>query len=199
MPFSYIRHHTGALESNGPGLAVTPPLSENMPGQNIAEAVSGNSAGAGRAARSGFLLPIPLAPRDAASALNDWPRIDEIRQAIKANRVNFPVPVPIFPAQFRPEIQWRLVELYFIRGWSTRQLAERYGVTARRIQQSIQQWTGLAVARGYLQVIPPEAPVMPSSVPAWMAAVTPDAARVETHFPPPPQVAAPEFAVMPPA
>ena len=136
-----------------------------------------------------------------AETLNDGPRIDEIRQAIQANRVSFPVPVPIFPAQFRPEIQWRLVELYFIRGWSTRRLAERYGVTARRIQQSIQHWVGLALARGYLQTIPPETPVLPASVPAWMTTVTPEAARVATHFPPPPPppMAAPDYTAMPPA
>jgi hypothetical protein len=82
-------------------------------------------------------------------------RIDELRGAIKANRVSFPEPVPIFPTQFRPEIQWRLVELYFVRGWSTSRLAARYGVTTRRIQQSLQHWAAKAMEGGYLQTIPP--------------------------------------------
>jgi two-component system KDP operon response regulator KdpE len=96
-------------------------------------------------------------------------RIDSLRKAIEANRINFPVPVPIFPSQFRPDLQWRLVELYFVRGWSSRQLAERYGLTARRIQQSLQHWADYAVARGYLQEIPPERTLTPS--PVWAMAV----------------------------
>jgi hypothetical protein len=139
-----------------------------------------------------------------AEGLSDAPRIDELRQAIKSNRVHFPVPVPIFPAQFRPEIQWRLVELYFVRGWSSRRLAERYGVTSRRIQQSIQQWAGLAMARGYLQAIPPETALAPAFVPAWAVATMQVAARPEAvpmavSFPPVPSVAARDFAAMPPA
>ena len=112
------------LESNARNLAATPLLKAYMFEQSLAE------------------------------ALRDGPRIDDLREAIKANRVSFPTPVPIFPTQFRPDIQWRMVELYFIRGWSSRRLSERYGVTARRIQQSLQHWVGRAVARGYLQAIP---------------------------------------------
>ena len=85
---------------------------------------------------------------------NHGPRIDYLRNAIRANRIHFPEPVPIFPYEYRPDIQWRLVELYFICGWSTRRLAKRYGVTTRRIQQSLQHWAARAVARGYLHEIP---------------------------------------------
>src|ERR1700728_4364551 len=90
------------------------------------------------------------------SPLSGGTRIDALRKAIEANRINFPAPVPIFPSEFRPDIQWRLVELYFIRGWSSKRLAARYGVTARRIQQSLQHWAGRALERGYLQAIPAE-------------------------------------------
>jgi hypothetical protein len=122
---------------------------------------------------------------------SDGPRIDDVREAIHANRIVFPVPVPTFPAQFRPEIQWRLVELYFIRGWSSAKLAERYGVTARRIQQSLQQWVGIALSRGYLQEIPPEAPFLysPASPPMMAAAAMP-------RFSPIPPPTVPELAAM---
>jgi len=96
--------------------------------------------------------------------------IDELRLAIRANRVNFPVPVPTFSAQFRPDIQWRLIELYFVRGWSSRRLADRYGVTSRRVQQALQQWVTLASAHGYLQVIPVEAEPAPTPAPEWITA-----------------------------
>ena len=122
--------------------------------------------------------------RNNSEVLSDGPRIDEVREAVHANRVAFPVPVPTIPAQFRPEIQWRLVELYFIRGWSSAKLAERYGVTARRVQQSLQQWVGIALSRGYLQEIPPEAPLVysPASPPMMAVAAMPRFSPI----PPPP-------------
>ena len=86
----------------------------------------------------------------------EGPRINCLRNSIQANQVHFPMPIPSFPYQYRADIQWRLVELYFIRGWSTKRIAERYGLTARRIQQSLQHWVVSAMERGYLQTIPPE-------------------------------------------
>ena len=80
--------------------------------------------------------------------------LQALRKAIRANEVVFPLPVPIFACQHRPDIQWRLVELYFVHGWSCAQLGERYEVTDRRIQQLIQRWVSRAKAVGYLQVIP---------------------------------------------
>lgn len=132
--------------------------------------------------------------QSAAEALSDGPRIDELREAIKANRVCFPVPVMVFPTQFRPDIQWRLVELYFIRGWSSKQLAERYGVTARRIQQSLQHWADRAMARGYLQEIPAETSMSAPPAGAWeTVAATPEVLQ----FPVIPAPIAPDFAASP--
>jgi hypothetical protein len=103
----------------------------------------------------------------AAERLNTEPGIHCLRTSIRENRIHFPVPVPVFSGQYRPDIQWRLVELYFIRGWSAKKIAERYGVTARRIQQSLQHWADKAMERGYLQAIPPETVLAaPRPVPA---------------------------------
>lgn len=77
-----------------------------------------------------------------------------LRKAIRANQVVFPMPVPVFACQHRADIQWRLVELYFVHGWSCTRLGERYSVTDRRIQQLIQRWVVRARALGYLQPIP---------------------------------------------
>jgi hypothetical protein len=97
-------------------------------------------------------------------------RIDILRKAIRANRVNFPAPVPVFPSGYRPDILRRVVELYFIHGWPSVRLATRYGVTARRIQQALQRWADRAVGQGYLQEIPVEIVLAPparaSDVPA---------------------------------
>ena len=134
--------------------------------------------------------------KGTAEITGEGPRIDNLRDEIQANRVNFPVPVPIFPSQFRPDIQWRLVELYFIRGWSSRRLAERYGVTARRIQQSLQHWAGHAMERGYLQAIPPET-VLPMPARHWTTVSIPRMQESPVFSPIP--AAAPEFAALPPA
>lgn len=81
-------------------------------------------------------------------------RISCLREAIRANRLHFPEPVPTFPREFRSDVQWRMAELYFIRGWSAQQLAERYGVSASRIQQSLRAWVRRAIESGYLREIP---------------------------------------------
>lgn len=82
--------------------------------------------------------------------------LDDLRAAIRANKVNFPVPVPIFARQHRPEIQWRLAELYFVHGWSPGRLAERYHITKSRVRQALRAWVQGARAFGYLQRVAPE-------------------------------------------
>jgi len=49
-------------------------------------------------------------------------RLSRLRQAVRENRVSFPSPVPKFAHQYRADVQWRLAELYFVRGWSFCQL-----------------------------------------------------------------------------
>src|SRR5262249_53456479 len=83
-------------------------------------------------------------------------RLSRLRRAIHCNRVTFPEAVPVFTNQPRVDIQWRIVELYFVRGWSCGQLAGRYGVTASRIRQLLHRWVARATTLGYLQTIPPE-------------------------------------------
>ena len=74
----------------------------------------------------------------------------DLRRAVQENRVSFPAQVPRFPQQYRSEVQWRLVVLYFVLGWSCAQLGERYHVTSRRVRQSIRQWVDQAEALGYI-------------------------------------------------
>jgi hypothetical protein len=83
-------------------------------------------------------------------------RLDNLRMAIRDNRVSFPSQVPIFVCQHRVEIQWRLVSLYFVQGWSAVRIARRYKVSSRRVQQLLRQWVSRARTLGYLQEIPTE-------------------------------------------
>jgi len=49
--------------------------------------------------------------------------------------------------------------LYFVRGWSFEQLAQRYGISGSRVRQLIRKWVERAVTLAYLQRIPPELPI----------------------------------------
>ncbi len=77
-----------------------------------------------------------------------------LRSAIQNHEISFPSQVPVFVCQSRSDIQWRMVELYFIRNWSCAALGGRYGVTMERARQVISQWVRRAALLGYLQEIP---------------------------------------------
>jgi hypothetical protein len=81
-------------------------------------------------------------------------RIDLLREAIRANRVSFPSQVPTFERHDRPDLQSKLVQLYFVLGWSCENLAARYGLIHQRVRQILTTWKRRAVVTGYIQVIP---------------------------------------------
>ena len=94
-----------------------------------------------------------------------------MRLAIWSNRVSFPAQVPVFPKLTRSDIQSRVVQLYFLRGWSFRDVGKRYGLTPQRIMQIVDRWRARAIATGYIQEIPVEEPALslrPS--PDWLPA-----------------------------
>ena len=76
-----------------------------------------------------------------------------LRKAIQENDISFPVPVPIFPKQSRADIQWKLVELYFVCNWSPARIGERYQMTSERVRQVISQWVPRAAVLSYLQKV----------------------------------------------
>src|SRR6185503_2346367 len=80
----------------------------------------------------------------------------EIQTLIRGNFVCFPAQAPIFGERSRRNLQWRLAVLYFVRGWSTRVIAERYGLRRERCGQIISDWRIRAVALGYIQDVTPE-------------------------------------------
>jgi len=82
--------------------------------------------------------------------------IGRVRAAIHANRASFPSQVPAFPSCGRPELQHKLVQLYFVRGWHCSVIAARYGLTAHRLRCILNTWKWRAANAGYIQHIPPE-------------------------------------------
>ena len=92
----------------------------------------------------------------------------QLRDAIHANRVSFPSQVPAFVTrdQRRCDLQWRLVCLYFIRGWSLLDLSNRYGLTRGHLWQILTEWQRRAASAGYVQYIPP-LEVLPHATPGY--------------------------------
>jgi hypothetical protein len=92
----------------------------------------------------------------ARESINGNLQLDDLRSAIRENRVSFPLPVPVFARQYRADTQWRLAELYLIHGWSSAMLADRYGISRSRVRQSVRHRVHRAHTLGYLQPVSPE-------------------------------------------
>jgi hypothetical protein len=75
--------------------------------------------------------------------------------AVRGNLASFPSQAPSFGKYPQKEIQWRLAVLYFVRGWSHRQLGRRYGVSPQRCGQLISDWRIHAVRMGYVEDVRP--------------------------------------------
>jgi hypothetical protein len=76
-----------------------------------------------------------------------------LRQAVQENLVSFPSQVPAFGKQFKPAFQQNIVLLYFVRGWTTDQIANRYGLGQEPVVQILTAWRIRALKEGYIQPI----------------------------------------------
>jgi hypothetical protein len=81
-------------------------------------------------------------------------RVDELRAAIWKHQVSFPSQIPTFSKHTRPDLQRKLVQLYFICGWSGPKIRARYDLSAQRFQQILSTWKRRAVELGFIQTIP---------------------------------------------
>lgn len=112
-------------------------------------------------------------------------RIDALRRAIQTNKVSFPAQTPGFN-QSRADIEWRLAQLYFVRGWNCIQLGRRYSLTRQRIEQLLALWVDCASTLGYLQEIPASVEIGGGwqTTPALEIERRPLAASAAVGFPP---------------
>jgi hypothetical protein len=53
-------------------------------------------------------------------------------------------------------MQCRVVLLFFVRGWTSIQIAARFGVPKHVIRGTLNEWSVRALALGHIQVIDPE-------------------------------------------
>ena len=79
-----------------------------------------------------------------------------LRRAIRENLVSFPSQIPVFSRQALPDMQWKAVLLYFVRGWPLCDIADRFGVKPHRIAKAVDEWATRAIALGYIQVVDAE-------------------------------------------
>ena len=140
MPFSRVSPHTWQVPVSAP----SPARSIPAPGHFARTSFS-------RAPKYGQRQQLP--PLDQIKL--DSLRIDQLRLAIRANLVSFASPVPIFEKHDRADLQGKLVQLYFVMGWSCEAIAERYGLIHQRVRQILKTWKQRAVEMGFIQYIPP--------------------------------------------
>jgi hypothetical protein len=104
-----------------------------------------------------FTEPRALASDMPASALApnlQQLTLEQMRAAIRSNQVSFPSQVPTFARHDRPDLQRKLVQLYFVLGWSCGTIGARYGLIRQRVQQILNIWKRRAIEMGYIQTIP---------------------------------------------
>jgi transposase-like protein len=78
-----------------------------------------------------------------------------LRTAITRNLVSFPAQVRPFMKRSSGDLQERIVQLYFVRGWSVRSLCDRYGLNKAMAHKLLAEWRIRAVESGYIQEIEP--------------------------------------------
>jgi hypothetical protein len=74
-----------------------------------------------------------------------------LRAAIQRNLVSFPSQVPAFSKG--GDKQRQIVQLYFVRGWPTKAICDRYTLSKSAVRTLLSKWKNRAVAGGYIQDI----------------------------------------------
>jgi hypothetical protein len=78
-----------------------------------------------------------------------------LRTAITRNLVSFPAQIQPFMRRSSGDLQERIVQLYFVRGWSVRDICGRYGLSKAMTHKLLGEWRVRAVESGFIQEIAP--------------------------------------------
>jgi transposase-like protein len=78
-----------------------------------------------------------------------------LRTAITRNLVSFPAQIRSFMKRSSGDLQERIVQLYFVRGWSVRSICDRYGLSKAMAHKLLAEWRIRAVESGFIQEIEP--------------------------------------------
>jgi hypothetical protein len=76
-----------------------------------------------------------------------------LRTAITRNLVTFPAQIrPFFKRSFG-DLQERIVQLYFVRGWTVKSICYRYSLSKAMVHKLLADWRIRAIESGYIQEI----------------------------------------------
>jgi transposase-like protein len=78
-----------------------------------------------------------------------------LRTAIMRNLVSFPAQVRPFMRRGAGDVQERIVQLYFVRGWTVRSICQRYDLSKAMAHKLLAEWRIRAVESGHIQEIEP--------------------------------------------
>lgn len=78
-----------------------------------------------------------------------------LRTAITRNLVTFPAQIQPLMKRSTGDLQERIVQLYFVRGWTVRRICDRYGLSKAMTHKLLAEWRIRAVESGYIQEIVP--------------------------------------------
>jgi transposase-like protein len=78
-----------------------------------------------------------------------------LRTAITRNLVSFPAQIRSLMKRSSGDLQERIVQLYFVRGWPVRRICERYGLSKAMTHKLLAEWRVRAIESGYIQEIEP--------------------------------------------
>src|SRR5580698_2254772 len=79
-----------------------------------------------------------------------------LRTAVTRNLVTFPAQIQPFMKRTMGDLQERIVQLYFVRGWSVRNICDRYGMSKAMVHKLLAEWRIRAIESGYIQEIEPD-------------------------------------------
>ncbi len=79
-----------------------------------------------------------------------------LRLALERNLISFPSQIPAFLKRSGGDTQERIAQLYFVRGWTVRNLCDRFCLSKAMVHKLLWEWRVRAVAAGYIQDICPE-------------------------------------------
>jgi hypothetical protein len=79
-----------------------------------------------------------------------------LRTAITRNLVTFPAQIQPFMKRSMGDLTERIVQLYFVRGWSVRSICDRYGMSKAMVHKLLAEWRIRAVESGYIQEREPD-------------------------------------------
>src|ERR1039457_888999 len=78
-----------------------------------------------------------------------------LRTAITRNLVSFPAQIQPFMKRASGDLQARIVQLYFVSGWSVRNICERYDLNKAMVHKLLAEWRIRAIESGYIQEVAP--------------------------------------------